>query len=530
MWTSAVEAATVTLTDLTAAQATAVTIAHGTTGNNGITGNNLNVNLKVSTGAADLAGVTIVDGVNADPRFNFILSTTNTAYATAVTNATENLTITDSDTESNTVALKDVAQHTGTVTLNGGAAGNFLNLDTTTAGANGGLMQYGVAGSASDVTYTVADNSATSGQVKISALTIAAGTFAGDIIARVTNPTATASATGAQSITLGTGADILILDNTSNLTAGLGITDTIAGGTGLDTLVVDGENAAGIALSASEFTNVTGFETFRFIGNGRTGTLNATTQTNGYSLTLNDAAVTQNAAANILNIVNDNGISNATGGVTANVGMTIDVRALSAGKNINYDGQETDIGGTLTADATTAAVTATSTLANATTMTADRFIFADANINATAVIDGGADRTTVGTGAAGTGSNIGHARNADILEVRNAAVVSLGDLAGIRNVSSIEFTNDTAVVQTSVLQLADATVDALVNASMPTVSTNTTTIGNSYEVLHVTAADSANVNGAFSQLNVRYRRSSCLYTRYKYSCILYWSGCWLCRC
>jgi len=219
-------------------------------------------------------------------------------------------------------------------------------------------------------------------------------------------------------------------------------------------------------------------------------------------LTLNDAAVTQNAAANILNIVNDNGIANATGAVTANGGITIDVRALSAGKNINYDGQETDTGATLTVSATTAAVTAASALANATTMTADRFIFADANINATAVIDGGADRTTVGTGAAGTGSNIGHARNADVLEVRNAAVVSLGDLAGIRNVSSIEFTNDTAAVQTSVLQLSDATVDALVNSTLATVSTDTTTIGNSYEVLHVTALDNAIVTGASTQLNL----------------------------
>jgi len=117
VWTSAVEAATVTLTDLTAAQATAVTIAHGTTGNNGILGNTLAVNLKTSTGTADLAGVTIVDGVNANPRFNFILSTTST----------ESLTITDSDTESNTVALASVAQHIGTVTLAGGTAATTLN-------------------------------------------------------------------------------------------------------------------------------------------------------------------------------------------------------------------------------------------------------------------------------------------------------------------------------------------------------------------------------------------------------------------
>jgi len=491
VWTSAVEGATTTLNNLTAAQATAVTIAHGTTGNNGILGNTLAVNLKTSTGTADLAGVTIVDGINANPRFNFILSTT----------ATESLTITDSDTESNTVALASVAQHTGTVTLAGGSAATTLNLDTTTAGANGGLMLYGVDGSSTDVTYTVADNSATTNQVKVSALTIAAGTFAGNIVARVTNPTATASATGAQSITLGTGNDILILDNVSNLTAGLGITDTLAGGTGTDTLVVDGENAAGVALSASEFTNVTGFETFRFIGNTRAAD-NTRTGTNSYSLTLNDAAVTQNAAANILNVVNDNGIANATGAVTANGGITIDVRSLSSARNINYDGQETDTGGTLTVSATTAAVTLGTTLANVTAMTADRFIFADANINATAVIDGGADRTTVGGGAAGTGSNSGHARNADVLEVRNAAVVSLGDLAGIRNVSSIEFTNDTAAVQTSVIQLSDATVDALVNSTLATVSTDTTTIGNSYEVLYVTALDNAIVTGASTQLNL----------------------------
>jgi len=505
VWTSAVEAATVTLADLTAAQATAVTIAHGTTGNNGITGNNLNVNLKVSTGAADTVGVTIVDGVNADPRFNFILSTTNTAYATAVTNATENLTITDSDTESNTVALKDVAQHTGTVTLNGGTAGNFLNLDTTTAGANGGLMQYGVSGNATDVTYTVADNTATSGQVKISALTIAAGTFAGNIVARVTNPTATASATGAQSITLGTGADILILDNTSNLTAGLGITDTITGGTGLDTLVVDGDNAAGIALSASEFTNVTGFETFRFINNSRTAD-NTRTGTNSYSLTLNDATVTQNAAANILNIVNDNGstIVLSGGSVQANGGITIDVRSLSAGKNINYDGQETNSNGTIGATSSTTGATAyTAAVTNsvATAMTADRFIFADANINATAVIDGGADMTT-GEGSTAGATRFGHLANTDVLEVRNAAVVSLGDLAGIRNVGTIEFTNDTAAVQTSVVQLSDATVDALVNSTLATLSTNTTTIAASYEVLTVTALDNAIVTGASTQLNL----------------------------
>ena len=498
VWNSAAEAMTATLNNLTAAQATAVTIAHGTTGNNGITGNVLAVNLKTSTGTADSAGVTIVDGVNANPRFNFTLSTTGT----------ESLTITDSDTETNTVALASVTQHITAVTLAGGTASTTLNLDTTTAGANGGLNQHDVTGTATDVSVTVADHSETSGQVKISALTIAAGTFAGNITARVTNPTATASATGAQSITLGTGNDTLILDTVANLTAGLGITDTITGGTGTDTLVVDGTNTSGIALSASEFTNVTGFETFRFINNTRTAD-NSRTGTNSYSLTLNDATVTQNAAANILNIVNDNGVNNGTTAVAgtavlANGGITIDVRTLSAGKNINYDGQETHSNGTWgSVSATTGTATYTAAVANsqATAMTADRFIFSDANINATAVIDGGADVTGGSDGVAGT-TRFGHIANTDVLEVRNASVVSLGDLAGIRNVGVIEFTNDTAAVQTSVLQLSDATVDTLVNSTFATVSTNTTTIAASFEVLTVTALDNAIVTGASTQLNL----------------------------
>jgi hypothetical protein len=216
--------------------------------------------------------------------------------------------------------------------------------------------------------------------------------------------------------------------------------------------------------------------------------------------------VTQNAAANILNIVNDNGstIVLAGGAVTANGGITIDVRALSAGKNINYDGQETNSNGTIGAtSATTGATAYTAAVANsvATAMTADRFIFADANINATAVIDGGADMTT-GEGATAGATRFGHLANSDVLEVRNSAVVSLGDLAGIRNVGTIEFTNDTAAVQTSVLQLSDATVDALVNSTLATLSTNATTIAASYEVLTVTALDNAVVSGASTQLNL----------------------------
>jgi Ca2+-binding RTX toxin-like protein len=168
------------------------------------------------------------------------------------------------------------------------------------------------------------------------------------------------------------------------------------------------------------------------------------------------------------------------------------LRALSAGKSINYDGQETDTGAKLTVDATTAAVTPGAPLANGTTMTADRFIFADAGLNATAVIDGGADVTD--------GPRFGHMANNDVLEVRDAAVVSNGDLAGISNVGTINFTNDTNTVQTSTLVLTNAVVDAMVNSSQAAVGTNATTIANSFETLNITATDASAT--AFTQLNM----------------------------
>lgn len=482
---------TVTLQDLTAAQATAITIAHGTTGNNTITNNTINANLKSTAGTSDTVGVTIAEGINNDPRFNFDLAT---AISTGATTGVENITITDSDSESNTVQLTSVAQHTGTLTLTGGVAGTFLNLDTTTGGANGGIYGYDLTGATTtDVTYTIADHSNTAGQVKVAATTINASGEASNVIVRVTNPAAAQSVTGAQSITMGSGSDTVIMDTVGELTAGLSITDTVAGGTGTDTLAIDGHNAAGIALSATEFQNVTGFETLRFVGNSARADNNLAGAVNSYNLTLNDAAITNNAnGGNVWSIVNDNGIANATGAVTANSGITIDLRALSTGKSINYDGQETDTGATLSVNATTGLVTAAGALANASTMTADRFIFADAGLNATAVIDGGANRTG--------GARLGHVENTDVLEVRNAAVVSNGDLANIKNVSTIAFTNDTNTTQTSTLVLTNDVVDAMVNSTLAALGTDATTIANTFETLTITATDASAT--AFTQLNM----------------------------
>lgn len=63
-------ASAVTLNNLTAAQATAITLAHGTTFNSNIVNNLITANLKTATGAADTVGLTIVDGTNNNPIFN----------------------------------------------------------------------------------------------------------------------------------------------------------------------------------------------------------------------------------------------------------------------------------------------------------------------------------------------------------------------------------------------------------------------------------------------------------------------------
>ena len=134
-------------------------------------------------------------------------------------------------------------------------------------------------------------------------------------------------------------------------------------------------------------------------------------------------------------------------------------------------------------------------------MTADRFVLADANINATMIIDGGANRTGVAVRALDGAGRFGHNGNLDILEARNASVVTIGDLSQISNVSNLLFTNDTSITQTSTLQLDNATVDRLVNNSLTVVNTNATTIDNSFEVLDVRANDSL-TPGAFTQLNL----------------------------
>lgn len=424
------------LNNLSAAEATGITVIHSSTGNNGILNNTIRADVDAGV---TTVGVTIAEGTNANPRFNFILQADSdlTAVGSALgntTNTVANVTLTDNDTESNTVALAEAARHFGTLTVAGTSTG-FLNLDTTTAGANGGLYRYDASGAAVDGVGVV-ELSATAGQVKFVGANFDSSTYAGNVVLRTdTARTATGeTATGGQNLKFGAGNDTVIFDKVNDNRAGLTISDTVAGGAGNDVLAIDGQNVR-VSLGASEWTNVTGFETIRLIGNGAAAVSDRIGQ-NSYNLTLTNELVANNGVNGLIAIVNDNDpandVANAanTAGTAVESGVTIDARALNANMHFSYNGEE---GGSATAD---------------------RFVFADANINGANIIDGGAADNVPTTFAA----------NADVIEVRNSAVVSVGDLANISNVGTLAFSNDQAVAQAAVLELNDTVLDALVDS------------------------------------------------------------------
>lgn len=510
------------LNNLTAVEAAALNTQHSNTGSNGITQNTINATLKTAAGATDLVSLTIAEGLNIDPRFNLTLGTQN---APGATGAVENVTLVDSDTESNTVALSGVAQHTGKVVLTGGLAGTFLNLDTTTAGANGGIYQYATNGAAdlnsSDAGPTVAriaDQSLTAGQVKLVAATIDAAAEVSNVVVRVS--TNALSVVGAQNIAMGSGNDTVIFDNVPagavpDTRAGLTISDTVTGGAGNDTLAVDGQNTP-ITLGASEWTNVSGFETIRLVGDGAAAN-NAAGAVNSYNLTLTNNLLATNKDSNgSLAIVADNDLFNNTGRTFAQAavpvpvtnqdgtvvgvpndaglssgGVTLDARTLNAGSKWSFKGNEGP------------------------GRSADRIIMSDANIDGNAIIDGGAiDNITNNSGIASLNGTtvvgngvIANGGNADVIEVRNAAVVAQGDLANVKNIGTLSFVNDLAVTQVSTLQLNDSIVDSMVDSYQASVSraavATQTTGGANVEILTINALDNLNVAGATTGLTIQ---------------------------
>lgn len=414
---------TVVLNKLTADQAKAITVLHSTSGSNGLDNNEIVANLATDT-AADTVGLTIKDGTNEDPRFN----------ATLTAAGAESITLNDSDTESNSILLTEFADHTGTLTVTGGQAGQFLNLD-----AVDGLYDKDLTGGDTDGEDLLDGGGAGSGAVRTVFSKIDASTFTGDLIARVgvTNI----------DITTGSGDDTIIFD-ADDLHSGLSISDKVNLGAGDDTVAIDGFFAATVSVGASEWTNFKGVDNIRLVDN----------DAGGYFLTLTNELVDQTDGGSVINIINDLDVDNDGSAPDTESDVTIDARALIASNFFTYDGAESgegDLAWTVN----------------------ERFILSDANINGGSNIDGGYAQFDTANG------------NNDVIEVRNAAVVTVGDLANISNISELEFTNDTAAVQTSVLELDTATIERLVN------TTHTGKAGD-IEVLAVTAIGNGLVPGA----------------------------------
>lgn len=502
-WVPAAEGMTANLNNLTAAQGTAITVAHGTTGNNGVVNNVINANLKSSTGTSDTVGVTIVDGVNNDLRFNFQLQTNVNDPATTAVERVENVTLTDSDTESNTVDLVNFAQNTSTITLTGGQAGKFLNLDSNgarvTAGSYGtnfsgyGLEENGAEGSfaqnaagtaiasadtavnavISTVDYRVL-NDGTGADVRLIAENVVAGEHVGDVIVRLGDVTRS-NGVSSQAITTGSGNDTLIFDAQGVKNSGYTSGDTVAAGTGLDTLVIDGNTsvAAGgvgnrVEVQKSEWDNTTGVDALRLAGNQ--GVVNAlgivAPNAGGYYVEIDNEFVKQTDAGNGLVIINNDGDL----AVNSESSLVLNLRPLAQTSNVTFVGANGNAAAPVTG-----------------IISSNRLQTEDNSVNSAMKLDGGDTDTAT---ADNTGNN-------NVLEVFNNADVSINDLSNTKNFGRIEATNDTAVAQNLKLVLNDTVMDQLVDSNH--VAANTA--GN-VERLVVVANNNVNVANAVANLNI----------------------------
>ncbi|HMU63602.1 MAG TPA: hypothetical protein PKD35_02835 [Nitrosomonas sp.] len=426
-----------------------IDILHGTTENNHIDDLDLTVDLATD-GTDDSVVYTIAEGVNRDPRFNFTLNSTDF----------ETVTIEDNDSESNSVEMGGTLPET-LLTITGGEAGDFINFDIDTAGADvtnvitgveadNGEVQQGLLGIDTDGSATdfeagnIFDVEGLATQVRQVAATIDASAELANVIIRVS--TNENSVDGAQSITMGTGDDTVIFDMLNDSRAGLTISDTVAGGDGNDTLVIDGHDTR-VSLGASEWTNVTGFETIRLVGNNAAPVSTLIGQ-NSYNLTLTNDLIDANGG-DMIHVINDNDVNNDeedevdTATTGTEFGVTLDARTLNAQNHFSYNGEE------------------------GASRTTDKFILGDANVNGANVIDGG---------AVDNDGDTTFAANIDILEVRNTATVTTGDLANVKNVGIIAGSNDQATEQTLVLQLNDTVIDAMVDSYHASSTTEVETL------------------------------------------------------
>jgi hypothetical protein len=202
------------------AAGTLVQVQHASLDANSITAANTDVYLhqEDASGDDDSQTVQIIAGTNTAEEFNFTLDVQGNDDDLADPNdaEVENLTIIDSDTEDNTVVLLSVAEHTSSVTLSGGRAGDTFEVDGT-----------------------------------IVAETVNASAQLSDVT--ITNGTAD------QTITMGSGDDIIVfeentLDENDDVSGGAGTEDRIAtvySEFPADDLVITGVEIFSVAATAS---------------------------------------------------------------------------------------------------------------------------------------------------------------------------------------------------------------------------------------------------------------------------------------
>ncbi len=219
------------------------------------------VNLDVEDGVSEVA-ITIGEGINTDPGFNFQLNTDSDLSINEITgelraqtpeevkvNNVTSLTIHDNDSESNTVELQsryyndetDLPEDQGTsytesITIDGGRDGKYLNLDAT---AN--IYDLDLSGTVIDAENraegSIKDIGAEAAE-RLVANSFDASESKADIVARFS--TNIDAENGGQEIRTGTGNDTIIFDNLDDTKAGLSISDTVDAGEGFDTLIIDG--------------------------------------------------------------------------------------------------------------------------------------------------------------------------------------------------------------------------------------------------------------------------------------------------
>jgi len=218
-----------------------VTILHSTTGDNGLGNNTLDINLADAAGtgaAAETVVVTIADGINTDPTFRFTLDADGENAAGVIdAGAVENLTIRDTDSETNEVTVVKTLDHRGVVTLSGGVTGQsfvIANSFASTFGEN-------------PVGVGLADN-------RLEAATVdASGQRSDVLIALSANVTPQGHD---QTVTGGTG------DDTFDFRNFLNENDTVNGGEGTDRI------RATFAANQTDPLELTSIETLRFAAVG----------------------------------------------------------------------------------------------------------------------------------------------------------------------------------------------------------------------------------------------------------------------